>query len=128
MLCEQGHGFQSVARLRRRLKSEKRMLLSAIIVFVYGMLVLVGGVFGFVKAKSRPSLIAGVAGDFALSIAGVGIISHQSWAVPLALVLIAALMVFFAARYARTRLFMPGGLMSILSLLALLGVWLTRGY
>lgn len=97
----------------------------ASIVTVYAILVLVGGVFGYVKAKSLPSLIAGILGGLALLAAGWGVERGQSWGLPLALVLILALMVFFAARYARTRALMPGGLMAILSLLALVGVWLT---
>ena len=99
----------------------------AIIVFLYSALVLVGGLFGYLKAKSLPSLIAGILGGLLLLAAGYGIHGGQGWGLPLALVLIFGLLVFFSIRYGRSspRKFMPGGLMAILSLLALAGVWLT---
>lgn len=98
----------------------------SLIVIVYGVLVIVGNVIGFVKAGSRPSLIAGVLGGLALLTAGWGISRGQVWGLQMALVLILGLLVFFSIRYPRSspRAFMPGGLMSILSLLALVGVWL----
>lgn len=94
---------------------------ASLIVLVYAVLVLVGGVFGFVKAASRPSLIGGGAGGLALLLAAWGLARHQSWGQPVALALTLALLVFFSLRYVRTRAFMPGGLMAILSLLALVG-------
>ncbi len=100
------------------------MNMTSLIVIVYAVLVIAGGVIGFVKAGSRPSLIAGVLGGLALLTAGWGIRRGQVWGLQAALVLTLALLVFFTARYARTRAFMPGGLMAILSLLALVGVWL----
>ena len=99
---------------------------SALIVYVYAALVSLGGFAGYARAKSLPSLIGGEVGFVALVIAGYGLSRAQPWGVPLALVLILALGVFFAARYARTRAVMPGGLMAVLSLLALIGVLLTR--
>lgn len=102
------------------------MSLAAIIVFVYAVLVSLGGIMGFVKARSMPSLIAGEIGFLSLIAAGYGLYKGQTWGLPLAVILIAFLLVFFVIRYVRTRLFLPGGLMSILSLLALMGVLLTR--
>lgn len=49
----------------------------SIIVLVYAILVLAGGVFGFVKAASRPSLIGGGAGGLALLLAAWGLGRHQ---------------------------------------------------
>ncbi len=96
----------------------------ALIVLLYAVLVIAGGVLGFVKAGSRPSLIGGLVGGLGLLAAAWGIGRHQAWGLPGALVLTLALLVFFAVRYVRTRAFMPGGLMAILSLFALIGVWL----
>lgn len=98
---------------------------SSLIVLVYAILVIVGGVFGFVKAASRPSLIGGGAGGLALLVAAWGLARHQPWGLPVALALTLALLVFFALRYVRTRAFMPGGLMAVLSLLALVGEGVT---
>ena len=47
------------------------MQTTAMIVMVYGVLVLVGGVMGFVKAHSKPSLIAGLVFGGALQVSGV---------------------------------------------------------
>lgn len=105
------------------------MSTASLLVDVYAFLVIVGGAVGFAKAGSRPSLIAGILGGWALVVAGYGVGHGRSWGLPLALALILGLLVFFAVRYARTRAFMPGGLMAILSLLALAGVLLTsRGF
>ena len=100
-----------------------------LVVCVYAALVIAGGVLGFVKVSSRPSLIGGVAGGLALLLAAWGMSRRQEWGLPLAYVLIFALLVFFSVRYLRSspRAFMPGGLMGILSVLALLGVWLAHG-
>ena len=101
------------------------MNIASLIVLVYAVLVLVGGVFGYVKAASRPSLIGGAAGGLCLLVAAWGLARHQPWGLPVALALTLALLVFFALRFVRTRAFMPGGLMAVLSLLALLGEGLT---
>lgn len=98
---------------------------TALIVIVYAVLVSLGGVLGFVKAKSLPSLIGGEVGFAALAVAAYGLYRGQVWGLQAALVLILALMIFFAVRYVRTRAFMPGGLMAILSLLALVATWLS---
>jgi len=101
------------------------MVTASIIVYVYAVLVMVGGTIGFLKAKSLPSLIMGEIGGLALIAAGYALGSGLNWGLPLAIILSAFLLVFFSIRYFRTRAFMPGGLMAILSLLALAGVLLT---
>jgi len=100
------------------------MQTAPLIVYVYAVLVIIGGIIGFAKAGSCPSLIGGILGGLVLLMAGYGLSHVQAWGLPLALILIFALLVFFAVRYARTRTLMPAGLMVILSLLALVGVWL----
>ena len=82
-----------------------RMNTTSLIVIVYALLVIVGGL--------------------ALLAAGWGISRGQVWGLQAALVLTLALLVFFIVRYIRTRAFMPGGLMAILSLLALVATWLS---
>ena len=99
----------------------------SVIVFVYAVLTIVGGIFGFVKAGSHPSLIAGLVSGLLLLAAGFGLGRGLSWGLPLAVVLTAALLVFFGVRYAQGHVFMPAGLMVILSILTLAGVLLTRG-
>lgn len=103
------------------------MQTASIIVYVYAFLVCAGGLFGYVKAKSLPSLIMGQISFLILLAAGYGIGAGKTWGEPLALGLALVLLVFFSLRYLRSspRAFMPGGLMAILSLFTLLGVVLT---
>lgn len=101
------------------------MQTASLLVYVYAGLVMVGGLFGFLKAKSLPSLIMGELGGFCLVAAGYALGRGLNWGFPLALLFSTGLLVFFSLRYSRTRAFMPGGLMAILSLLTLIGVLVT---
>jgi uncharacterized membrane protein (UPF0136 family) len=87
---------------------------------IYAVLLAAGGIMGFVKARSRPSLVAGlvsaVAALAALSLSRLG----YSFGIPLGMTLATVLFVFFGYRYAlRNRLFMPNGLMAVVSLIVL---------
>lgn len=100
------------------------MSLASIIVYVYTVLVIVGGVIGFAKARSLPSLIAGILSGLVLLAAGWGWGHAQYWGRPLSLVVVFLLLALFCFRFfAKTpRVFMPGGLLAILSLLTLLAL------
>jgi uncharacterized membrane protein (UPF0136 family) len=87
---------------------------------VYALLLAVGGVIGFVKARSRPSLIAGIASAIA-ALAALGLaLTGSRFGVPLGMTLAVILFVFFGYRYAlRSHKFMPSGLMAVVSLVVL---------
>lgn len=88
---------------------------------IYAFLLAVGGVMGFVKARSRPSLIAGLVSALAAVIALVLSATGNLWGRPLGLLLAVLLFVFFGYRYAlRGRVFMPSGLMAVVSLLVVM--------
>jgi len=74
-----------------------------------------GGLIGFLKAKSRVSLIMSAAFAAALSLCAAGIVFQPY----VADILLAALLVVFAMRLAKTRKLMPAGLMLILTIAAL---------
>lgn len=96
------------------------MRTAAILAWGYGLLVLAGGVMGYVKARSKASLICG-AGFGPLSVlAGFGVWHGREPALIAAAVIAALLLVLFAVRYLKTRKFMPLGLMAIISLAALI--------
>lgn len=103
------------------------MHIASVIVFVYAALVSAGGLFGYIKARSLPSLVMGESSFLLLLAAGYGLSAGKAWGLLMALALALALLVFFSLRYLKSspRTFMPGGLMAILSLLTLLGVALT---
>ena len=87
---------------------------------LYALLLAVGGIIGFVKARSRPSLIAGLA-SAAAALLALGLSAmRNSLGLPLGAALAILLFIFFGYRYAtRNRVFMPSGLMALVSLATL---------
>jgi uncharacterized membrane protein (UPF0136 family) len=89
------------------------------ILWIYIVLLLIGGLIGFLKAKSQVSLIMSVAFAVLLSFTAIpGLLQPQA-AHAIADVLMAALLVVFAVRLAKTKKFMPSGLMLAITILAL---------
>lgn len=89
---------------------------TAIIMFVYALLILIGGWMGYAKAGSSASLISGIGFSLALSFCSLWIAQGKALAFYIALVLIFLLDTFFTFRFAKTHQFLPAGLMSLLSL------------
>jgi uncharacterized membrane protein (UPF0136 family) len=88
---------------------------SNLVLWIYIVLLVVGGIIGFVKAKSAVSLIMSVVFAAALSLVAAGILTVPH----LADILLVALLVVFGIRLAKTRKFMPGGLMVVLTAVTL---------
>lgn len=95
------------------------MNLSIIAVLSYGILAIVGGIIGYIQANSKVSLLSGSISGLLLILTAYFQFQGQGWALLLAALITAALVVFFAFRLAKTRKFMPAGLMTILGMLAL---------
>ncbi|MEA5582216.1 TMEM14 family protein [Nodularia harveyana UHCC-0300] len=95
------------------------MNLSIIATLVYGILAMIGGIIGYIQANSQVSLVSGVISGLLLLVAGYFQIQGESWALIVAVLVTVILVIFFALRFAKTRKFMPGGLMVILGMLAL---------
>ncbi len=85
----------------------------------YGTLALVGGIMGYVQAQSRISLISGSISGILLIISSLMQLWGQSWGLTLATVVTAVLIIAFVIRFAKTRKFMPAGLMMLLGMPAL---------
>ncbi len=86
------------------------------ILWIYIVLLIAGGVAGFLKAGSKVSLITSVLFALALALFAAGVVA---W--PLgANLLLGILLVVFIIRYAKTRKFMPAGLLILLTAAALL--------
>jgi uncharacterized membrane protein (UPF0136 family) len=96
---------------------------------VYALLLGIGGLMGYLKAGSRPSLIAGSISALAALVA-VGLWSTNfRLGVALGLLLSIALFVLFGYRYAvKTRKFMPSGLLAIASLVVLAVMFLVMDW
>jgi uncharacterized membrane protein (UPF0136 family) len=87
---------------------------------IYAVLLAVGGVMGFVKARSKASLISGVisaiAAVVALVLARVG---YESFGLYLGVTLSIVLFITFGYRWSLRRKFMPSGMLAIVSLVVL---------
>jgi uncharacterized membrane protein (UPF0136 family) len=95
------------------------MNLSIIAAIAYGMLAIIGGIIGYFQANSQVSLLSGIISGSLLVFAAYLQLQGQAWALILATCITAALVIFFALRLAKTRKFMPSGLMTIFGMLAL---------
>ncbi len=93
--------------------------------FAYGTLTLAGGIMGYVQAQSKISLISGSISGILLIISSLMQLWGQSWGLTLATVVTAVLILAFVIRLAKTRKFMPAGLMMLLGMPAL-AVMLTQ--
>ena len=91
-----------------------------VVLGIYGVLLIVGGVMGFVKAKSRASLIAGiVSGLVAFAALGIAANYNKAGGFALALALGIAMFMFFGPRAMTSRKFMPSGLMVMASVIVI---------
>ncbi|MEH1849308.1 MAG: TMEM14 family protein [Nostoc sp.] len=95
------------------------MNLDIVAAFTYGILAFVGGIIGYIQAKSLVSLLSGSISGLLLIFAAYFQLQGQTWGSILAVLVTAVLVIFFAFRVVKTRKFMPAGLMTILGILAL---------
>lgn len=89
--------------------------MNSMILWVYIVFLVIGGVIGFVKAQSKPSLIASLLFGTLLALGASGIVTFRYWTEAL-LVLLALV---FGARLVKTRKFMPAGMMEVATILVL---------
>ena len=93
-----------------------------IILWVYSTLLLFGGVMGFVKGKSKVSLIMALVFSVLIDLCSVNVINAPH----LPKILIGVLILVFAMRLAKTKKFMPSGMMLVVSALALVALLLVK--
>jgi uncharacterized membrane protein (UPF0136 family) len=88
---------------------------------LFGVLTIAGGVIGFVKAKSKASLIAGGISGVLLLVA-VYLLSSESFKGGVILALVVSLLLAgrFVPAFLKTRAPMPAGMMSVLSVIGLI--------
>lgn len=86
-----------------------------LVLWIYIVLLVIGGLIGFLKGKSKVSLIMSVSFAALLALCAAHVVFYDY----VADILLAALLVVFAMRLAKTKKFMPAGLMLILTLVAL---------
>jgi uncharacterized membrane protein (UPF0136 family) len=86
-----------------------------LLLYIYGILLIVGGAMGYVKAKSVPSLVAGVVCGVIAILMGLDYTWH--WAPVVALILAIVLILLMGRRYLNTRKAMPALLIVVLSVI-----------
>lgn len=90
---------------------------ASVLLLLYAALLVAGGWIGYIKAKSRPSLIAGHISGVIILICMALIFTEQGVKAGsiVATLTSLGLAIFFGKRFAKSRKFMPGGLMAIVS-------------
>lgn len=100
--------------------------LSSMISTIYGIVLIVGGAMGFVKAHSKMSLLSGlVSGVLVLLACQIGNKNPKAGYLFIASISL-VLGMFFSMRFAMSHAFMPAGLMVLLSTITY--VFVARGW
>ena len=89
------------------------------VLWIYILLLLVGGLIGFLKAGSKISLITSAISAAALILTTIPGVLGIRLASGLQDIIMAALLVVFAIRLGKTKKFMPSGLMLVITAAAL---------
>ncbi len=82
---------------------------------IYIVLLVIGGLIGFLKGKSKVSLIMSVSFAVALSLCAANLIFQYY----VADILLAVLLLVFTMRLVKTKKFMPAGLMLVITIATL---------
>ncbi len=85
------------------------------LIWIYIVFLLIGGFIGFLKAQSKASLVSSLIFSILLAIGQLGLVKLPYWTPGLLVLLI----IVFAIRLAKTKKFMPAGLLTILTILTL---------
>ncbi len=86
------------------------------ILWIYIVILLIGGMIGFLKAGSKVSLLTSSVTAAALVIMTMPSVFQRNFRQTVAEIIMAALLVVFAIRLGKTKKFMPSGLMLMLTL------------
>lgn len=89
------------------------MNLAIVATIVYGLLSGLGGIWGYIKSQSKPSLIAGCISGGLLLIGAFMQSQEYSSGLLISMVITVLLLVVFAIRLTKTKKFMPSGIMLI---------------
>ena len=91
----------------------------ATIMWIYIALLVMGGLIGFLKGKSKVSLNMSIGFAAALTVCNIKVL-EPNLARTIADVLMVLLLIVFGIRLAKTKKFMPAGMMLVVTLAALI--------
>ena len=87
------------------------------ILWIYIVLLVIGGLIGFLKAKSKISLLTSVVFAIVLGICAMDYVRIEwAWGI------LSFLALFFLIRFLKTNKFMPGGMMTLLTFITIIAV------
>ncbi|MEY2411212.1 MAG: Transrane protein [Verrucomicrobiota bacterium] len=92
-----------------------------IVLWIYIVLLIAGGMMGLIKGKSKISLITSVAFAVPLILCEFNVIQFQ-----VARWILIALLIVFAWRFSQSKKFMPSGLLVFLTLATLVGLYFLK--
>ena len=92
------------------------------VLWVYIVLLVLGGLIGFLKAKSKVSLVTSLVFGALLALTTVPKLFQAESARIMATVVMAVLMLVFTVRLGKTKKFMPSGVILIITIVAF-AVW-----
>ena len=87
---------------------------------VFGILTIAGGVIGYIKAGSLPSIIAGSVTGVLLLVAAFLLPEHRAVGLATAFIVCLLLAAQFVPKFVRTGRVMPAGMMSVLSVIGII--------
>ncbi len=96
-------------------RSARKTMTPNVVLWIYIVLLMAGGLTGFLKAGSKASLIASSIFAAVLAVCALGFIPFAHAAD----VVLGVLIVFFGMKFAKTRKFMPSGMMATMTILTL---------
>jgi uncharacterized membrane protein (UPF0136 family) len=87
------------------------------ILWIYIVLLVIGGLIGFLKAKSKISLFTSLVFGVVLAICAMDYVRIEwAWGI------LSFLALFFLIRFLKTKKFMPGGMMALLTIVTIIAV------
>ena len=95
------------------------MNLAVLATIAYGLLSGLGGIWGYIKSKSKPSLIAGCLSGILLLVAAAMQLQGLSFGLLLSKIVVLLLVAVFAVRLIKTSKFIPSGIMLIAGVITL---------
>jgi uncharacterized membrane protein (UPF0136 family) len=90
-----------------------------LVIWIYIVLLFLGGLMGFLKARSQASLIMSAIFAGVLALCNTNVVFQPGFARILSTIVLVFLLIFFSVRLSKSKKFMPNGLMAVLTLVTL---------